>query len=129
MKHKPTDFKLCPILKNYLKLGTLVIFVNNSYTTDINGKQALPTFDESIFKIVGHNKPYPTLISSIKEICSPINNIKVQDIYNGKIYHCSDLNIKSIQYPLDKQGNSTVCYKGNMMDIKSAFCIFPEYLD
>lgn len=126
---KPSDFKLNCILSDFIKLGTLVIFIDNSYATDIKGNKALPSFDEGIFRVIDNNKPFLTnRTGSIPSICSPINNIKVRNIYTGKVYFCSNLNLQSIQHG-NVLGNSEPCviYRGQLKTVKDVFFTYPPH--
>lgn len=127
---KPSDFKLNYALSDFIRLGTLVIFVDNSYTTDINGQKVLPSFDEGIFRVIDHNKPFPTSLPGfVPSYCTPINNIKVRNIYTGKVYHCSNLNVKSIEHGYVLGGGSEPCvvYRGQLKTVKDVFFTYPPH--
>lgn len=108
---KKEDFATDHYLCDFLKMGTLVVFCDNSYTTDVNGNKALPTFENGcgVYKIIDCNKAFPTEFS--EDFCSPINSIKVIGIDTGNVFHCSKINIVSINrgYIGDEQ---SVKYKG-----------------
>jgi hypothetical protein len=127
---KKQDFLLSTMLKDYFRIGVLVIFVDNSYVTDIHGHKASPTFDSTeIFKIVEGNKAFPTDSDITDDICYPINNIKVQDIVTGKFYFCSGINIKSLFHgkSQDKFREDTVHYKGELKRVSEVFVVNNPY--
>ena len=114
------DFTPDRTLINHFKLGTLVVFKDNSYVTDINGSSSHPTLDAElgIFKIIDCNKPFPT--ATTHQFCCPINNMKVQNIKTGKIYHCSNINVYSISCGKSNE-QDTVNYKGRITAISQVF--------
>lgn len=116
---KPEDFKLNAALSDFLKINTLVIFVDNSYTTDELGNHSSPSFDEGIFKIIEANKAFPNFCKR-EDVVTPINNMKVQNIVTGKIYHCSNINVRSL-FNGKIDGFDTVIYKDDIITVNKLF--------
>jgi hypothetical protein len=118
------------MLEKHFNIGNLVIFVDNSYVTDEKGKGCqLPSFRESIYQVIDGNKPFPT-DNSHSHSCTPINNIKVRDIYDGTIFHCSNINLLRLNHSFQfGKDVPVVKYKGEIKKVSDVFVIYPQFLN
>lgn len=76
--------------------------------------------DCEVYKIVEGNKYFPTDLGTQHQgeraIIGHLNNMKVQNLKTGEIYHCSKVNVLSIEY-----GQANIKYKGILMSKADVF--------
>ena len=127
-----TDFELDICLEDHLYLGAVVVAVDGSWVMEKTKGSDLqevaicsPCYEgkDHLYQIVGVNKPYLTPEKRVtKSIASPINNIKMRDLTTGKIFYCSNLNIRNITWGnLFDKGVASCKYNGEYRDIKDLF--------
>lgn len=104
------------VLEDYFQKGTLVKLIDGSYMTNENGEHVFAAYHgteghDHIYQVIDGNKPFPTAANESCGSYSYWNNMKIRSINTGLTYHCSKINIRSVE------GARKVIYKGKEISI------------
>ena len=132
------NFTFLSILSNHICLGSVVFIKDGSWMMKKEGKSAVRTeglaigrnFGAEPFQVIGINKSYPTEVDFLlKDVATPINNIKVQNLLTGDIFYGSNGNFKSISHGYENPEDKTesCVLNGKMMLVCDALKEYKFY--